>query len=274
MIMIKLASKYDKLELPPESKQMMKEIAALREEFSKLAVEYDNLIVTVIPNLEIEYQTKIGKKEYELFCTGTEVSRIKRKIELIQAAINRGATPDIMAIDHSLDIEFEKWQEKIKILYNKINDVEKLKNAEKLTVEDGAKLQKLYRELVKRLHPDINSNLTDKEKNLWLRVVTAYKQGDLMEMEVLSILLDEGIHLNEVPSPSLLNQQHKDLKKKVEQLIEQIGALYSKHPLKIKKNLKNPTWVKKQQNELDKKLNTLLEGKEQLLVILNGMVKK
>ncbi len=53
----------------------------------------------MIPNLETLYQVKIGRKECQLFCLKNEIRRMKRKLALIQAGLNRGEKPDPGKID-------------------------------------------------------------------------------------------------------------------------------------------------------------------------------
>ena len=77
------------LELSPEIIKLQEEILALEKELGKVILEQDEMVNAVKPNLEAEYQKKIGYKELE--CLENEIAsrRLKREIELLQAAINR-----------------------------------------------------------------------------------------------------------------------------------------------------------------------------------------
>lgn len=77
-----------------------KQYAALREQFellktelSKLISDRDYLLNTVKPDLEAQYYLRIGKHQYRLFLIRNEVLRMRRKVELIQACVNRGKIP-------------------------------------------------------------------------------------------------------------------------------------------------------------------------------------
>ena len=93
---------------------------ALKQELAKLLTDYDALINVVGPNLEAIYLTKIGELQYELFFIEIEINEFKRRIELYQAAINRGETISKEVVEAVINEEFEKWQIEAHEKYEKI----------------------------------------------------------------------------------------------------------------------------------------------------------
>ena len=77
------------LKLSSEIITLQEDIASLEQELGKVIIERDEMLNTVKPNLEAEYQKKIGYKELERMETEITARRYKRQIELIQAAVNR-----------------------------------------------------------------------------------------------------------------------------------------------------------------------------------------
>ena len=59
-----------------------------------------------------------------------------------------------------------------------------------LSDEDTAELKKLYRETVKKLHPDLNPNVTEAELELFERAAEAYSRGDLNSLRMIDSLLE------------------------------------------------------------------------------------
>lgn len=53
-----------------------------------------------------------------------------------------------------------------------------------------AELKRLYRLLVRRLHPDFNPAPTERLRDAWNRVQAAYRDGDLRELELIGALCD------------------------------------------------------------------------------------
>ncbi|MEO2042994.1 MAG: hypothetical protein ABGX43_00200, partial [Nitrospinaceae bacterium] len=77
------------LQLSPEIIKLQKEVSALEKELGTVILEQDEMVNAVKPNLEAEYQQTIGYKELECLENEITARRLKRQIELIQAAVNR-----------------------------------------------------------------------------------------------------------------------------------------------------------------------------------------
>jgi hypothetical protein len=77
------------LTLHPQVQALLADCAALQDELARLIAEHDLLVTTVGPNLEAEYQAQIGRYELERFRVDLEVRRVRRTLELLQAAVNR-----------------------------------------------------------------------------------------------------------------------------------------------------------------------------------------
>ncbi len=272
--MIKPATQYYALEFSPQAQKIIRQIEALESELAKLVSEYDYLVTTVIPELETKYQLKIGKKEYQFYELTFQVNRLKRKLTLLQTAINRGEKADLPTIEKILDIEFKQWGNKLKQLQKKLLAAKRHQECDKLSNEETKELQKLYRELVKKLHPDINPDLNETLKNLWQRVLEAYHNGDLLEMEILSRLLDNNLEIPRSNKIGLLHKQQNELKAKVEKLLNKIEKLRSEYPLNLAEKLNNPGWIEKKRQEFSQKIALLQEKKVQLTKFIATMEKK
>ena len=141
------------LQLSPEIIKLQEDIAVLKKELGKVILEQDEMINTVKPNLEAEYQNKIGYKELERMETEITARRFKRQIELIQAAVNRQESIEEKEIENQLDDEFQEWYKKIEEEYRKMKEAECRLNC-LMSDEENAEFTKLYRQLVFKLHPD------------------------------------------------------------------------------------------------------------------------
>ena len=112
------------LQLSPEIIKLQEDIASLEKELGKVILERDEMFNTVKPNLEAEYQKKIGYKELERMETEIIARRYKRQIELIQAAVNRQESIEESEIENQLDDEFQEWYRKIEEEYRKMKEAE------------------------------------------------------------------------------------------------------------------------------------------------------
>jgi len=141
------------IEIFPEYKEMLELNDDLKEELSKLYTDKEDLMTTVKLNLELDYQLKIGKKQYQLLSVRIEALRLKRKAEILQSAFNRQVKCSIDLVEAQLDFEFEKWNREAKEFYDDLKFAEAYVGLEKMSSEDVIVLKKIYRELAKKFHP-------------------------------------------------------------------------------------------------------------------------
>jgi hypothetical protein len=200
----------------------------------------------------MEYQLKVGGKQYELFLIRTESLRLKRKMEIIQATVNRQESYSMQEIDEQLDKEFAEWQKQAEEIYQQIKKAEYFADLPKLSVKEAVELKKLYRELAKKFHPDVNPHEWDERKNFWLRIKDAYQNGDLQEMKTLALLANDFQDQNpEISTMDKLRDDCADLKKRIQELINQIAHVKSQFPFDIEEQLQDEEWVTKQKEEID-----------------------
>ncbi len=222
----------------------------LKTSFSKLFAERSHLIGTVKKNVEALYIVKIGKNEYKLFELECDAARLKRKIELIQAMRNRAEEIDLRAIEEKLDEEYASWEKQIGEFIKKLkNSKERLSNL--MSGEKSAVFQKLYRKLVKRLHPDINIGQCAGEKELWNRLAAAYGSGDLEELETIEILLENDEKTDEIIFNSMekIQKEIEKIKLKIKSVIADMDQADRDFPLNIKDKINDPVWVDQKNKE-------------------------
>jgi hypothetical protein len=245
------------IQLHPETQRLADENSLLREELVRLLTDLDDLVQTVKPNLLAFYQTKIGHWELRALQAQFEIARLKRKIELVQACLNRGQRPDLAEIEAQLELDSLAWQMKLKEAQERIQAAES-RMQRLLPPAEDRELKTLYYALVKKLHPDVNPNLTDDQKRLWQRVQSAYLAGDLTEMRALALLADKfrGVP---PPSPSLeqLRTDQKILQKQIEELFKRTEAIESQPPFTMREQLEDDAWVTARREEMETQINQL-----------------
>ena len=200
----------------PNFEKLKSEVEKMRTELSMLLLERDELQFVICKNIETEYMLQLGSIEYKAYEAQCAALRLKRKIELIQAKKNRQEKVIISAIEETLDNEFAEYQKQLDEQIDKMNDALKRSKAEVLSDEDNKELKKLYRKIVKALHPDINPDVSEAQVQLFDNAVSAYKSGDLGTLRIIG----EMVGNNPLP------EQHKDAMTQLVEERERLQGLY------------------------------------------------
>ena len=249
----------------PEIARLRSECGAFREELAKLLVDRQHLLKTVLPNIEADYQIKIGHLEYERFRVEVEVRRLRRARQIIQAAVNRNELISPAVVEAQLAVEFVEWERQVK---GRLKEIERARRrmSALMSAEDSIKLRGLYRKIVKRLHPDLNPHGFESAKNLWTQAVEAYETGDLAELEAIWLITQDSVPADEeMPSAAdRLGKMKEELKARINDLLEAIAKMKATTPYTMQSQLADETWVAERQRVLQESAAELTRQKEQL----------
>lgn len=168
---------------------LAREVASSRMALVGLYENRDRLLYVEAPQFRKKYMEAIGVYEEPVLQAELEVSLLRRKVELIQIAINRREPVDLIAID--MQLEKEK-QEKVSELENAdltLNELPQLSEQQTRT------MQRQYREITGRFHPSMNANLTETQKELYQKALEAYKMQDFEAMKLIYDMLISPVEL-------------------------------------------------------------------------------
>lgn len=240
------------------------EYTKLKKELSDLVFEYESLKNQICPSLEREYILNFGLLEYNIYKKDFEIDKIKAKIKLIQKEINHQNQVDIKVIDEKLELKFKDYNKKLKESMDEVSNVLKNKNEfSELSEEDSLKLRKIYKILVKRLHPDLNKDQDEFEKTLFMEVTDAFKMGDLKKLETLYAITPDSKFDVDFSTEADLNRLIIDFKLK-------ISEIRSKYPYTVMDLLANDTEIENYINDL-KSLN---KDKDEELAYYNNKLNQ
>lgn len=212
----------------PDIQKLKSEIIGLKKHLEDLVLERDELRFVVCENIKMEYMLEIGSLEYRVYKAYCEFQRLRRKKEMIQAKKNRQETVVMWAIDQQLDEEFLAYKQKLDEQINQMNEPLERSQKATLSTEETVEFKKLYRHIVKSLHPDLNPETTEAEQQLFVNATEAYKHGDLAGLQLISQMVGEGEAEPETASSLTKLQQEKqnyqDLVNRVQEEIETIKS--------------------------------------------------
>lgn len=255
----------------PNFQKLKDEVEMLRTELSMLMLERDELRFVICKNIETEYMLKLGSLEYKVFEAQCAVMRLKRKIELIQAKKNRQEKVNLTKIDETLDVEFFEYQQKLNEQIDKMNDAIKQSQAEHLSKEDNRELKKLYHEIVKAVHPDINPDVTDAQARMFHNAVTAYKNGDLGTLRIIGeMALSHHLPEKHKDAFGQLKEEKVRLDGLINSIKDSIEKIKKGYPYSVKDILGDEKRVEQKRLEY----REMLKQYKELVEIYNGRINE
>lgn len=265
------------LTIHPEFAAIKNSCGQLQERLLELVIEKDELVTTIIPNIEAEYQLRIGALMFQKFCLQTEINKSKRAMEIIQTALNHGDPISASSVQDRLEIEFREWEERLKEHLEKIENARELEKS-RLSAEESRQIVELYRRLVKKLHPDVNSDLYSQYRILWGQVQEAYGNGDYESLAALwMIVRDLEEQESEITLSSTLEtlrQKENQLKKSIRKVRSIITDIISAHPYILKDKLMDRDWVDSQREILEEEISGLSVQNSRFRIMADQMVKE
>ena len=162
---------------------LTREIATSRMALIGLYEARDRLLYAEAPPLRKRYMELIGVTEESVLQAELEISLLRRKVELIQIAINRREPVDMADIDAQLETE-----KKQRISELESNDLT-LNELPQLTEQQMHTLQRQYREITATFHPATNPDITETQRELYQKAVEAYKMQDVDAMKLIYDML-------------------------------------------------------------------------------------
>ena len=219
----------------------------LRKELAELLFDQQQMMLVLGPNLEARFQASLGKFQSELEQVRLDLRRARRSLEL-RASHVRGEAVDEKALETQLDQEL--WQYRRKITDQKDKQEAAEQRLRKLrSPEISAAMRSLYRQLVKRLHPDLHPHQGAEGQRLWFEVQQAYQWSDWSRLETLLAVTEE--EFEDTP------EERIRLAARLAELSLDVQQMRQSFPFHLQAQLDDPIWIEQQAAQL--KLEIVLE---------------
>ncbi|MGN0891664.1 MAG: J domain-containing protein [Oligosphaeraceae bacterium] len=263
------------LALSPETLRRQALFQRLSTRYGELLEQYARMRDHEGKALQAKYLGLFGQREYRLYLLQVECLRMRRKISLLQAAVNRGDPPRPQEAEAILEKEFALYQKELQQRWEELAKAEALLHSPTLTEEESAEFRTLYRTLAKKLHPDLHPHLPEEAAALWNRIQEAYRNGDLPALRLLGeytdYLLENTPRQEEPPPlPSAWEARINSLKGKMRKLEEAMETLSQRPPLSYRPLLEDQERCRERQQELD----TLIQQQENLKAELTAYLRR
>ena len=254
----------NQIDISPRKQQLKEEYERLQRQYADLITKRDDLLLQEGPRLEAIYMETIGQLQYEELCLQYDIALLKLERDLLQSFLNRGEEPDVDIVTEQVEKTAQTYNENIHRQEEKIKQAKtyieehkeentKDKDAEKL------ELKQLYKRLVHRLHPDLHPEQTEWERELFLRVQEAYRNGDLDKLRQLEEELNAGMPFTSVESDTIEDWEErvKKLKEQIAAIKDEIKKIENSFPFTYRKKLYDQEWISAKQEEIRVRIEQL-----------------
>ena len=216
-----------------------------------------------------EYIRVFGERICSLFACKVSCIRKKKMISYCQAILNHGGEIDREDLNRYLENEMAEYQKELDDLLKAKKAAE---GAHSVSEVELLEIRKLYRSLVKRMHPDRNPKLAENEDiiNLWNEIVIAYNCNDLKRLQELELLANT--FLNRVGLEEQLKIEIPNIEKRIAEIEAEIDTIKNTDPYLYKVLLDDPNAVREKEKALDEEIADYGEYERQLEEILDGIM--
>lgn len=282
-----------------EETRLRAQIRTLRELLADQVQERDELVHVICRELEARYYRELGSLEAEVFRADGLVNYFRRRAEYLRAARNRDEKPDLEKVEQKLRKDLEEYQKVYEEFTRRAKEAEaqrpkragkstslaETKTGEKASdpqgqenVEDEIpseeaeaedkilceedRLKRLYRRIVKAMHPDLHPEQDEATRTLFKRAIQAYKDGDLKTLQEI-----DGMCADTEPEPGqdplqALREEKQRLLDLVFSLRYEIRHIKTRFPYTKKKLLDDPELLAAEKKRLEQALFQLRQQAE------------
>lgn len=159
---------------------LAQELRTVRRALLTLLETRERLIYRDAPALRRQYIEKFGELEQKTLAAELKALLLTRKLEMVQACLNRREVPDMAEIESRLAAESNAILAKAEA----DNTL-----APTLTEEQQKKLQEQYHAILQDYHPPLHPDLSETEQQLYQKAMEAYRQQDVDTMQLVYDML-------------------------------------------------------------------------------------
>jgi hypothetical protein len=233
----------------PQIRALRKKLSETKERLWNLLDEYYYLTNIEYSRIMYEYEMLFGELEEKIQEKNTLFKELEQKIGKLSS---RKTSAYAYYNDENRKNDRNINQEQCSNLYDS-----KIPNC---PVNEKYEIQQIYRQIVKKLHPDIVGNSIEYNR-FWNNVQDSYKNADLLRLRLFyqTLVLDNQNKNSTNPyyEEEALETEIKDLENNIQKLTKRIEYLKQQEPFIFEKKMKDKFWVSIQKKKLQLKINQI-----------------
>lgn len=243
----------------PVISELKKKMKECRYTLLELLNEWHYLKEKATQSIMFTYESLFGDLEYEIQRKGKTASALERRVELLALKLKKGEKLNTKIIDYiNLVVKNEILRRQSIFEKNEANsNITKTNEKIESVIEQQLEAPQLYRQLVKRMHPDVNGN-NHLFRKFWNNVQDAYKTGDVERLRFFyeSICKTRLNKFRDLKSEEIsLRTEIKQLELNIQKQRDKIKNLQQEEPFNLKDKLNDKYWIERRKKSLQDKLS-------------------
>ena len=242
----------------PDIDNLSESVNILREELLDTVYKYDEILVHESYKLKIEYIRTFGSVEYKYLSKKLVYNKMKEEKNLLVKYIDKYDFVDFKKLDKTVSEKFYKEEIELDEKLMEINEALNENTKSSLSSRDQRQFEKSYKNIIIKIHPLINNNLSPSKADLYINSLLAFTYYDFASIMTIDNMLDRNLGENYRSKPTnILYKEKQNLEKSIEDVNIKIDSLYEKDPWIYKKLLASTREINKKYNEISKKIDSL-----------------
>lgn len=243
-------------------------IAAYRHELATLFAERLELNFEELPRLRQTFAELFGDLERTIQERTLEMSERRRMVELFSIKLDRGQRVDARMVElvmKAVHNEFGRVRKRMRHEMEandlphggfRIHKRRAATAADTPPREAAQELQRLYRQLAKRLHPDMQRGNDQATAICWEVVQQGYHHGDLAMLRTVANVLEatNGACVPLANTSEMLAADERQILAALKAERRVVGAMKSQEPYSIREGLANPQWIAERRQQMEQEL--------------------
>lgn len=242
----------------PNTDNLSESVKILRKELLDTVYKYDEILVHESYQLKIEYIRTFGSIEYKYLSKKLVYNKLKEEKYLLGKYIDKYDFVDFKRLDKIISQKFHKEEIELDEKLIEINEALNENTRNPLSTSAQRKFQKSYKNIISKIHPIIEDNLTPGKSDLYINSLLAFTYYDFESIRTIENMLDDDLSKDYRHIPmNLLYKEKINLEKSIENANQMIDSLYEKDPWIYKKLLASTREINKKYNKISKKIDSL-----------------
>ncbi len=253
------ASEYRAMKQSLTQHSQIESLRRKREELKLALAEIlehgEHLRKVEIPALRDKYDKLFRRVELSIQRKSLQAAELARREELFRTKLERGeklTAHSIAVINEFVDREYARLHERLRGAAERESRRAARRQA-RLAEEESNELPGLFRDLVKKLHPDSMAYSEAFHLKYWQAAQEAYRRKNIARLRSLHQLI---CGLDDLEGPDgesvveSLNRSIQQMENRLHYERDKIGELETQEPLSFRAQIEQPDWIESRKIEL------------------------